>query len=151
MAKADVIRHKHFWGHEEISCADTNATMSDLVVFLDRDGVINTLPKYNTGALCTYVHVCLDRDLVVFLDRDGVIKTLPKYDPHRYPCTTYMHRYAYIATVSYFSDREHVYIYAYMYTCICSHPTKQTHCLSRSCTHEACGWCGPCHRTVAGM
>lgn len=48
-AKADIIQHKHFWGHEEILCSDAVPAGGDSIVFLDRDGVINTLPKYATG------------------------------------------------------------------------------------------------------
>ena len=60
-AKAEVVRHRHFWGHQEIvldrGCAvggecDARAPAAGAavpVVFLDRDGVINTLASYNTG------------------------------------------------------------------------------------------------------
>jgi len=71
LAKAEVVRHRHFWGHQEISLAahaapptthhhssvtphshsglEAGAKTKVPVVFLDRDGVINTLPTYNTG------------------------------------------------------------------------------------------------------
>ena len=69
-AKADLVRHRHFWGHQEIALGnDLDAGVSLWarnpvpepqislpalkdkipVVFLDRDGVISTLPSYNTG------------------------------------------------------------------------------------------------------
>jgi hypothetical protein len=60
-AKAEVIRHKHFWGHQEYACVEAEASHADVpqearIVFLDRDGVINTLPKYNTGWCALHTH-----------------------------------------------------------------------------------------------
>jgi len=64
-AKAEMVRHRHFWGHRELALGafeDSNALhvaeragsralrkRAAPVVFLDRDGVINTLASYNTG------------------------------------------------------------------------------------------------------
>lgn len=51
--KAEVLQHRHFWGHQEITLGSLPDSapkgQEKVVVFLDRDGVLNPQAAYNTG------------------------------------------------------------------------------------------------------